>query len=153
MSRPSRPSVVAEVVGGIAGTAAYTVVSTALKHIGVSTHAVQSGAVAAALTGSERAHRKWVNTVLHWGYGVCGALARTGLVATGLSGWRLILSHLLAVWLPWRALLIIAGQGKSFELGALLVDVGKHLVYVLGAGATSRLLGRRAEGVRTNNGD
>jgi hypothetical protein len=136
------PDAVTGVVAGIAGTAGYTVLSAALKRRGT-----QPAAVAAALTGAPDADkRRALNAVLHWGYGVSGGLARIGLVRAGLSGWRLDLAHLAAIWLPWRLLLAASGKGKPRDAGELAVDAGKHLVYVLGAGAAQRLLIHRPTG-------
>jgi hypothetical protein len=140
VSGSARPGLLIGVAAGIVGTAGYTALSTALKRRGT-----QPAAVAAALTGAPDAgRRRTLNTVLHWGYGVSGGLTRIGLVRAGLSGWRLDLAHLAAIWLPWRVLLAASGAGKPRDAGELAVDAGKHLVYVLGAGATQRLLTQRA---------
>jgi hypothetical protein len=130
-----RPPVLGGVVAGIAGTAGYTVLSSALKRRGIGVDA-QPAQVATALTGTTQdngaEHRSAVlNAALHWGYGAFGGVTRTGLIAAGLSGWRLLLS----------------GKGKPQTAGALLVDCGKHLVYVLATGRCLALLtrtGRRA---------
>jgi hypothetical protein len=133
------PVVVGGVLAGLAGTAGYTAVSAALKALGVAGD-VSPATVAKTLTGVPAAGSRVLNAALHWGYGGCCGLVRVGLTRAGLSGWRLHVAHLAAVWLPWRALLILSGRGRYPNGGALLADAGKHLVYVLGTGWSLRLL-------------
>ncbi|MFG2830727.1 hypothetical protein ACGFWI_25185 [Streptomyces sp. NPDC048434] len=138
------------VIAGIAGTAAYTVASTQLKRRGIGGGiTTQPGEVATALTGQRDpagttgpAHpsAELVNALLHWGYGALGGLSRAALVRRRVSGWQLELAHLGAVWLPWLALLALSGKGQRVNGQVLLVDGGKHLVYVLVAGRTFHLL-------------
>lgn len=123
------------ILAGFFGTVCYTAASAALKRrgIGVST---QPGEVATALGGREAARSAAANAALHWGYGIYGGVVRAALARRGLSRCRLEAAHLGAVWLPWRVLLALSGKKKP----GLLLDCGKHLVYVLSTGAALRLL-------------
>ncbi|SDZ00190.1 hypothetical protein SAMN05421504_108204 [Amycolatopsis xylanica] len=133
----------AGVVAGLAGTAAYTVLSSRLKKRAVRQESVQP---LTALTAREPESAKstMVNASLHWGYGAWGGIARA-LVAKKLTGAKAEVAHLAVIWLPWR-LLLAASKAKNTRIGKreLAVDFVKHATYVLVTGAAHRALSGRA---------
>ncbi|WP_443224274.1 hypothetical protein [Streptomyces sp. 4N509B] len=90
--------------------------------------------------GARAASSRLVNATLHWGYGALGGVSRAVLVRRGAAGWRLEVAHLAAVWGPWLALLALSGRAGRLGGRALLVDGGKHVVYVLVTGRALDLL-------------
>jgi hypothetical protein len=127
-------------VAGVAGTAAYTILSSRLKKRAVRHESVQP---LTALTTREPAGKKSVllNATMHWGYGAWGGVART-LIARRLRGVPAEAAHLAVIWLPWR-LLLAAKSGLRIGPRALAVDFGKHATYVLVTGAAHRALSER----------
>lgn len=132
-------------VGGIVGTAAYTASGVLVSRGRFAAGDARPVDVAVVLSGDHNISAL-PNELLHWGYGLSGGLSRSLLIAAGFTGWRLNAAHLAMVWLPWRALVWVSGQGGWRGVLPTLTDGVRHLIYVLADGAAVRLL--RSAGVR-----
>jgi hypothetical protein len=136
------------VLAGLAGTVAYTAVSSVAKRrLAGARGSAQPAEVAAALAGRSADARdaRLLNAALHWSYGAAGGVTRTLLERAGLRGWQMEVAHFAAVWLPWRLLVLAQRQkGHAGSTGAtpLATDAVKHAVYVVAVGRAYEALGR-----------